>query len=173
MSTCGRLGKAQVGNNLDIEGGGNKSLSSESYKRRTTVFIRRGKFLDIVCEALSEYKYVGPNQREDLILACRYVYIFVFYTKLHCFSSCLFSELQLPLFWLGQCKLCTFELWHIIIDLWGHLISYPAIATRCISHKFFCSILNWFEVLFCGACFSFGRDNRHLLYLLSCSISVI
>ncbi|CAO2812994.1 unnamed protein product [Amaranthus hypochondriacus] len=71
LSTCGRLGKDQVGNNLDIEDNGNKSLSSESYKRRTTVIIRRGKFLDIVCVALSEYKYVGPNQREDFILACR------------------------------------------------------------------------------------------------------
>ena len=48
-----------------------KSSSSESYKKRTTVFISRDKFLDIVCDALAEYKYVGPNQRKDLILACR------------------------------------------------------------------------------------------------------
>ncbi|XP_021766459.1 P-loop NTPase domain-containing protein LPA1 homolog 2-like [Chenopodium quinoa] len=67
-----RLGEAQVKNNLVMEkDGGPKSLSSELYKRRTTVFIGRDKFLDIVCDGLSEYKYVGPNQREDLILACR------------------------------------------------------------------------------------------------------
>lgn len=67
-----RLVKAQVNNNLLIEKDGvTKNLSSELYKRRTTVFIEREKFLDVVCDALSDYKYVGPNQREDLILACR------------------------------------------------------------------------------------------------------
>ena len=44
----------------------------ELYKRRTTAIVRRETFLDIVCAALAEYKYVGPNQRTDLILACRY-----------------------------------------------------------------------------------------------------
>lgn len=44
----------------------------ELYKRRTTVVVRRKFFLDVVCEALSEYKYVGPNQRADLVIACRY-----------------------------------------------------------------------------------------------------
>ncbi|KAL3828481.1 hypothetical protein ACJIZ3_017283 [Penstemon smallii] len=48
-----------------------KSKPFELYKRRTTVVVRRNFFLDVVCEALSEYKYVGPNQRADLILACR------------------------------------------------------------------------------------------------------
>ncbi|KAJ3693102.1 hypothetical protein LUZ60_012197 [Juncus effusus] len=43
----------------------------ELYKRKTTVIISREKFLNIVCHALSMYKYVGPNQRADLILACR------------------------------------------------------------------------------------------------------
>lgn len=67
-----RLVKAQVNNNFVIEkDGATKSLSSELYKKRTTVFIRRDKFLDIVCDGLSDYKYMGPNQREDLILACR------------------------------------------------------------------------------------------------------
>ncbi|KAI9077117.1 hypothetical protein K1719_040939 [Acacia pycnantha] len=48
-----------------------KSVPFEMYKKRTTAFVRREKFLDIVCDALSEYKYVGPNQRADLVLACR------------------------------------------------------------------------------------------------------
>lgn len=43
----------------------------ELYKRRTTMVVRRKVFLDVVCEALTEYKYVGPNQRDDLVLACR------------------------------------------------------------------------------------------------------
>lgn len=46
----------------------------ELYKRRTTVTVTRSHFLDVVCEALSEYKYVGPNQRADLVLGCRYSY---------------------------------------------------------------------------------------------------
>lgn len=49
-----------------------KSVPFELYKRRTSAFIRRENFLDIVCDALAEYKYVGPNQRADLVLACRY-----------------------------------------------------------------------------------------------------
>ncbi|RYQ97969.1 P-loop NTPase domain-containing protein LPA1 homolog 2 isoform X1 [Arachis hypogaea] len=48
-----------------------KSIPFELYKRRTTVFVQREKFLDIVCEALAEYKYMGPNQRADLALACK------------------------------------------------------------------------------------------------------
>ncbi|XP_041991237.1 P-loop NTPase domain-containing protein LPA1 homolog 1-like isoform X1 [Salvia splendens] len=43
----------------------------ELYKRRTTIVVRRKVFLDVVCEALTEYKYMGPNQRADLVLACR------------------------------------------------------------------------------------------------------
>ncbi|KAJ0970313.1 hypothetical protein J5N97_023190 [Dioscorea zingiberensis] len=31
----------------------------------------RDTFLNVVCDALAEYKYVGPNQRADLMLACR------------------------------------------------------------------------------------------------------
>ncbi|KAL2507506.1 P-loop NTPase domain-containing protein LPA1-like protein 2 [Forsythia ovata] len=49
-----------------------KSKPFELYKRRTTLVIRRNTFLDVVCEALTDYKYVGPNQRADLVLACRY-----------------------------------------------------------------------------------------------------
>ncbi|BFG34479.1 hypothetical protein CerSpe_207530 [Prunus speciosa] len=49
----------------------NKSVPFELYKIRTTVVVRRETFLDVVCDALAEYKYVGPNQRADLALACR------------------------------------------------------------------------------------------------------
>lgn len=48
-----------------------KSKPFELYKRRTTIVVKRKLFLDVVCEALSEYKYVGPKQRDDLVLACR------------------------------------------------------------------------------------------------------
>jgi len=44
----------------------------ELYKRQTTVVVRRDLFLKGTCDALSQYKYVGPNQRADLILACMY-----------------------------------------------------------------------------------------------------
>ncbi|KAL3623985.1 hypothetical protein CASFOL_032801 [Castilleja foliolosa] len=48
-----------------------QSKPFELYKRRTTMVVGRKLFLDVVCEVLSEYKYVGPNQRADLVLACR------------------------------------------------------------------------------------------------------
>nr|XP_043634472.1 P-loop NTPase domain-containing protein LPA1 homolog 2-like [Erigeron canadensis] len=48
-----------------------KSIPFESYKKRTTVIVKRKRFIDVVCDALAEYKYVGPNQRADLVLACR------------------------------------------------------------------------------------------------------
>ncbi|XP_024029950.1 P-loop NTPase domain-containing protein LPA1 homolog 1 isoform X1 [Morus notabilis] len=51
--------------------GSGKSVPFELYKRRTTVIVMRETFLNIVCNALAEYKYVGPNQRADLVLACR------------------------------------------------------------------------------------------------------
>ncbi|XP_024536752.1 P-loop NTPase domain-containing protein LPA1 homolog 2 isoform X1 [Selaginella moellendorffii] len=41
-------------------------------KKRSMVVIGREKFLDVVCDALAQYQYVGPNQRADLMLACRY-----------------------------------------------------------------------------------------------------
>lgn len=43
----------------------------ELYKRQTTVVVSRDDFINIVCDALSLYKYVGPNQRADLLLACK------------------------------------------------------------------------------------------------------
>ncbi|XP_031259688.1 P-loop NTPase domain-containing protein LPA1 homolog 2-like isoform X1 [Pistacia vera] len=47
------------------------SVPFELYKKRATVVVKRETFLDIVCDALTEYKYVGQNQRADLVLACR------------------------------------------------------------------------------------------------------
>lgn len=49
-----------------------KSIPFELYKRRTSIVVKRKCFLDVVCQALDEYKYVGPSERADLILACRY-----------------------------------------------------------------------------------------------------
>lgn len=56
---------------LTLEEDKTKSKPFELYKRRTSVVVGRKVFLDVVGEALSEYKYVGPNQRADLVLACR------------------------------------------------------------------------------------------------------
>ncbi|CAL5419903.1 unnamed protein product [Camellia sinensis] len=43
----------------------------EFCKRRMSVAVERETFLDVVCGVLAEYKYVGPTQRTDFILACR------------------------------------------------------------------------------------------------------
>lgn len=70
------LGKTDMGNHLlSGKGYGSKSVPFELYKRRTTIFVQRETFLNIVCDVLAEYKYVGPNQRADLMLACRYLYL--------------------------------------------------------------------------------------------------
>ena len=50
-----------------------RQFQFELYKRRTTVLLPRDLFLDLVCDALALYKYVAPNQRADLMLACRCV----------------------------------------------------------------------------------------------------
>lgn len=47
------------------------SLPFELYKNQTTVVISREEFVNVVCDALSSYKYVGPNQKADFLLACR------------------------------------------------------------------------------------------------------
>ncbi|XP_073226576.1 P-loop NTPase domain-containing protein LPA1 homolog 1-like isoform X3 [Cicer arietinum] len=66
------LGRVDLGNqSLLGKDNRSKSIPFELYKRRTSVFVWRETFLEIVCDALAEYKYVGPNQRADLILACR------------------------------------------------------------------------------------------------------
>ena len=64
--------KTSKGNHLVLEvDNKRKSQPFESYKKRTTIVVKRKTFLDVVCEALAEYKYLGPNQRADLVLACR------------------------------------------------------------------------------------------------------
>lgn len=74
--TSGCLGKTEAGNPLvAVKDDRSKSVPFELYKRRTTIVVRRKFFLDVVCDALAEYKYVGPNQRQDLVLACRYIKI--------------------------------------------------------------------------------------------------
>lgn len=50
-----------------------RQFQFELYKRRTTVLLPRDLFLDLVLDALALYKYVAPNQRADLMLACRFV----------------------------------------------------------------------------------------------------
>jgi hypothetical protein len=50
-----------------------RQFQFELYKRRTTVLLPRDLFLDLVLDALALYKYVAPNQRADLMLACRSV----------------------------------------------------------------------------------------------------
>ncbi|PIA37273.1 hypothetical protein AQUCO_03000103v1 [Aquilegia coerulea] len=68
----GQLCKEKVDNPVvAVEDERSDSGTFELYKRRTTVVVRRGVFLDIVCDALSDYKYVSPSQRADLVLACR------------------------------------------------------------------------------------------------------
>jgi hypothetical protein len=49
----------------------NSSIPFELYKNQTTVVVSREEFVSVVCDALSLYKYVGPNQKADLLLACR------------------------------------------------------------------------------------------------------
>ncbi|KZV25515.1 hypothetical protein F511_07225 [Dorcoceras hygrometricum] len=64
------LDKADV-DQVDVEEDRCTSEPFELYKRRTTVIVKRKLFLDLVCQTLSEYKYVGPYQRADFFLACR------------------------------------------------------------------------------------------------------
>ncbi|KAG2654999.1 P-loop NTPase domain-containing protein LPA1-like [Panicum virgatum] len=47
------------------------SIPFELYKNQTTIVISREQFVSVVCDALSLYKYVGPNQKADFLLACR------------------------------------------------------------------------------------------------------
>ncbi|KAI4385477.1 hypothetical protein MLD38_003499 [Melastoma candidum] len=70
LSAMGGLKDAERNNEVDKDNL-RKSVPFELYKVRTTVVVRRETFLDVVCSTLAEYKYVGPNQRADLVLACR------------------------------------------------------------------------------------------------------
>lgn len=72
FSTANNLGKVEMASVLvSEEDDRSKSLPFELYKRRTTLIVRREIFQRVVCDALTEYKYVGPNQKADLVLACR------------------------------------------------------------------------------------------------------
>ncbi len=89
--TTGCLDKTEIGNHF-VAGKDDrtKSVPFELYKIRTTIVVRREKFLNVVCDALAEYKYVGPNQRKDLVLACRYVnilYLLGIYVNLYSFEE--------------------------------------------------------------------------------------
>ncbi|TYK21467.1 P-loop NTPase domain-containing protein LPA1-like protein 1-like [Cucumis melo var. makuwa] len=53
------------------EGDNSNNIPFELYKRSRTAVVGRESFLDVICDSLAKYKYVGPNQRADLILACR------------------------------------------------------------------------------------------------------
>lgn len=55
------------------EGDNSNNIPFELYKRSRTAVVGRESFLDVICDSLAKYKYVGPNQRADLILACRYL----------------------------------------------------------------------------------------------------
>lgn len=82
--TCvrgGFSGKAEFGKLVSGKDDKSTSVPFELYKRRTTVVVRRETFLDIGCDALAEYKYVGPNQRADLVLACRYIGFLLFFVE--------------------------------------------------------------------------------------------
>lgn len=47
-------------------------VNPKPQKKRSTVTVSREKFLNVVCDALAQYQYLGPKQRTDLMVACRY-----------------------------------------------------------------------------------------------------
>ncbi|XP_051191690.1 P-loop NTPase domain-containing protein LPA1 [Lolium perenne] len=57
--------------NPEIQDESSSSMPFELYKTQTTILVSREKFLNVACDALSSYKYIGPNQKADLLLACR------------------------------------------------------------------------------------------------------
>ncbi|CAM0943089.1 unnamed protein product [Alopecurus aequalis] len=57
--------------NTEIPDASSSSVPFELYKTQTTILVSREKFLNVACDALSAYKYVGSNQKADLLLACR------------------------------------------------------------------------------------------------------
>ncbi|KAG0593754.1 hypothetical protein M758_UG016100 [Ceratodon purpureus] len=46
-------------------------VNPKPQKKRSTVTVSREKFLNVVCDALAQYQYLGPKQRTDLMVACR------------------------------------------------------------------------------------------------------
>ncbi|KAF3790789.1 P-loop NTPase domain-containing LPA1-like protein 1 [Nymphaea thermarum] len=48
-----------------------KNKLFDLYKRNAMAIVKREKFLDVICDSLTQYHYVGPSQRSDILLACR------------------------------------------------------------------------------------------------------
>ena len=51
-----------------------KEITKKLYdvkKRRCTLVLNRAYFMNVVCDAMSQYRYFGPNQRLDFALACK------------------------------------------------------------------------------------------------------
>lgn len=71
----------EIFNQGSREGDNSNNIPFELYKRSRTAIVRREFFLDVICDSLAKYKYVGPNQRADLILACRYLKRLIFTTN--------------------------------------------------------------------------------------------
>lgn len=68
-------GVTEKRSNADVSG-----INMKPLKKRSMVSVDREKFLDVVCNALAKYQYLGPKQRADLMIACRYIllqYIFI------------------------------------------------------------------------------------------------
>lgn len=101
------------GDSSDSQGSGSDQSDDiklyESYKRCTS-YVNRAKFLDIVCSVLSEYKYVGPSQRADLILACRYSFLFSLHSlsRIKVLSFVILNNLTDPCFICLNIGLVTF-----------------------------------------------------------------
>ncbi|CAN6443485.1 unnamed protein product [Victoria cruziana] len=56
----------------DVDGAfSSKNKSFDLYKRNAMAVVRREKFLDVICDSLTQYHYVGPSQRSDILLSCR------------------------------------------------------------------------------------------------------
>ncbi|CAL5422346.1 unnamed protein product [Camellia sinensis] len=71
-STGSWLGDEEADSDLVLEKDDKCSTKPfEFCKRCMSVAVERETFLDVVCGVLAEYKYVGPTQRADFILACR------------------------------------------------------------------------------------------------------
>lgn len=51
-----------------------KEISKRLYdvqQKRSTIVLNRDDFMDVVCNAMSEYRYLGPNQQNDFALASK------------------------------------------------------------------------------------------------------
>lgn len=58
-------------------------VNPKPLKKRSTTTVAREKFLDVVCDGLTKYQYVGVRQRLDLMVACRYVFILPHFSNLN------------------------------------------------------------------------------------------